>query len=117
MDLELDLDLDLHLDLDLDLNLGQWLSRPVWCKFQCGKDDILVMKFRGLILDEIWSWIWIWRWIWSWIWSWILRLPPQIASPRLPSPITSPRLSPQIASADCLLRLLPGKTLIIAGRG
>ena len=48
------------------------LSRPVWCKFQRGKDDILVMKFRGLILDEIWSWIWIWRWIWSWIWSWIL---------------------------------------------
>ena len=60
------------LDLDLDLNLGQWLSRPVWCKFQCGKDDTLIMKFRGLILDEIWSWIWIWRWIWSWIWSWIL---------------------------------------------
>ena len=47
VDLELDLHLDLHLDLDLDLNLGQWLSRPVWCKFQCGKDDILVMKFRG----------------------------------------------------------------------
>ena len=39
----MDLDLDLHLDLDLDLNLGQWLSRPVWCKFQCGKEDILVM--------------------------------------------------------------------------
>ena len=72
LDLHLDLHLDLDLDLDLDLNLGQWLSRPVWCKFQCGKDDILVMKFRGLILDEIWSWIWIWRWIWSWIWSWIL---------------------------------------------
>ena len=50
MDLDLDLHLDLDLDLDLDLNLGQWLSRPVWCKFQCGKDDILVMKFRGVIL-------------------------------------------------------------------
>ena len=117
LELHLDLHLDLDLDLDLDLNLGKWLSRPVWCKFQRGKDDILVMKFRGLILDEIWSWIWIWRWIWSWIWSWILRLPPQIAFPRLPSPITSPRLPPQIASPDCLLRLLPSKTLIIAERG
>ena len=63
MDLDLDLHLDLHLDLDLDLNLGQWLSRPVWCKFQYGKADILVMKFRGLILEEIWSRIWIWTFI------------------------------------------------------
>ena len=57
MELDLHLDLDLHLtldlDLDLDLNLGRWLSRPVWCKFQCGKDVILVMKFRGLLLHEI----------------------------------------------------------------
>ena len=65
--LDLDLELDLDLDLDLDLNLDQWLSRPIWCKFQCGKDDILVMKFRGLILKEIWSWIWIWTCIWTWI--------------------------------------------------
>ena len=59
MDLELDLHLDLHLDLDLDLdldlNLGQWLSRPVWCKFQRGKDDILVMKFKGSISEVIWA--------------------------------------------------------------
>ena len=53
MDLDLDLHPNLDLDLDLDLNLGQWLSRPVWCKFQCVKDDILVMKFRGVILREI----------------------------------------------------------------
>ena len=58
--MDLDVDLDLDLGLDLDLNLGQWLSRPVRSKFQCGKDDILVMEFRGFILDEIWSWIWIW---------------------------------------------------------
>ena len=44
VDVELDLHLDLHLDLDLDLDLGQWLSRPVWCKFQCGKDHVLVMN-------------------------------------------------------------------------
>ena len=55
----LDLELDLDMDLDLDLNLDQWLCRPVWCKFQCGKGDILMMKFRELILEEIWSWIWI----------------------------------------------------------
>ena len=48
--MDLDVDLDLDLGLDLDLNLGQWLSGPVWSKFQCGKNDILVMKFRGLIL-------------------------------------------------------------------
>ena len=36
------------------MNLGQWLCRPVWCKFQCGTNDILVLKFRGLILEEIW---------------------------------------------------------------
>ena len=42
--------MDLGLDVDLDLNLGLWLSGPVWSKFQCGKDDILVMKFRGVIL-------------------------------------------------------------------
>ena len=42
----------MDLDLDLDLNLGQGLSRPVWSKFQCGTDDILVMKFRGLIVEE-----------------------------------------------------------------
>ena len=48
--LDLDLDVDLGLDVDLDLNLGLWLSGPVWSKFQCGKDDILVMKFRGVIL-------------------------------------------------------------------
>lgn len=75
MDLDLALHLDLHLDLDLDLNLGQWLSRPVWCKCQRGKDDILVMNFRGIILREIWSWIWIcsWIWIWSWILIWTLK--------------------------------------------
>ena len=44
----MDVDLGLDLDLDLDLNLGQWLSGPVWCKFQCGKEYILVIKFRGL---------------------------------------------------------------------
>ncbi len=62
LDLELDLGLHLGLELglDLDLNLGQWLSRPVWCKFQRGKNDIPVMKFRGLILEEICSWIWTW---------------------------------------------------------
>ena len=48
--MDLDVDLDLDLGLDLDLNLGQWLSGPVWCRFQFGKDDILVMKFMGLIL-------------------------------------------------------------------
>ena len=67
MDLDLDVYLDLDLEVELDLNLGQWLSRPVWCEFQCGKDDILVMKFRGVIffgngrldLDlELWIWIW-----------------------------------------------------------
>ena len=36
-------------------DLGQWLSRPVWCKSQRGKDDILVMKFEGSILEVIWA--------------------------------------------------------------
>jgi hypothetical protein len=30
-------------------DLAQWLSRPVWCKSQRGKDDILVVKFKRLI--------------------------------------------------------------------
>ena len=36
-------------------DLGQWLSRPVWCKSQRGKDDTLVMKFEGSILEVIWA--------------------------------------------------------------
>ena len=30
-------------------DLAQWLSGPVWCKSQRGKDDILVVKFMRLI--------------------------------------------------------------------
>ena len=36
-------------------DLCQWLSRPVWCKSQRGKNDILVMKFEGSILEVIWA--------------------------------------------------------------
>ena len=37
-------------------------------RFQHRRSDILVMKTRRSILEEIWSWIW------SWIWTWILDL-------------------------------------------
>ena len=70
---KVDLHLDLDLSVDLDLNLGQWLSRPVWCKFQHAKNDILVMEFRGVILEKIWSWTWIWTLIWSCIWIWTAK--------------------------------------------
>ena len=34
------------MDLELELNLGEWLSTPVWCKFQCETNDDVIMSLE-----------------------------------------------------------------------